>query len=102
MNIIESFKKHPMLAMVQIVAAITAFPAFYSTVSFLVTDTSETAMRKGYPLPKGWTAGVMNHGQYYKWWTISERPLLFALSITLLISALIILFSTAYFYRKEK
>ncbi|NLF32255.1 MAG: hypothetical protein GX591_15375 [Planctomycetes bacterium] len=42
----------------------------------------------GKPLPEGWTAGVMNHGDYYRWWPVSEQARLYAVSLAGLIVSL--------------
>jgi len=99
---IESFKRRPLLSILQLVSAVIMFPAFFSVVSFFVAETPQQAARLGHPLPKGMSAGVMNHGKHYPWWTITQRPWFFALSAAVLATALIILYSTMYFDWKDK
>jgi hypothetical protein len=57
------------------------FPSFFSTMSFFAAETPEEARAQGMNLPSDWDAGVRNHGKYYRWWSISDRPFLFACSI---------------------
>ncbi len=53
-------------------------PCFYIVVNFTAAASPAEALAKyDKPLPAGWTAGVMNHGEYIRWWLIDERPLLF-------------------------
>ena len=99
----ESFKRHPMFSIAQLIAALSALPAFFCTVSFFVALTPEEAIQRyAMALPSGWTAGVMNHGKYYRLWPISERPLFFAFSIGILGAALITLYSTLYVDWKDR
>lgn len=50
----------------------------FCTVSFLAAKSAADAAKSGEPLPPGWSAGVMNHGKYYQWWLIRDRPIAFA------------------------
>gem|GEM_PF-5494288 len=70
-------------------------------VSFLDAVTPEQANANNLPLPTGWTAGVMNHGSYYHWWTIQERPILFALSVFLLVSAMTFIYGSIYWVWRQ-
>jgi uncharacterized membrane protein len=99
---IESFKRHPFFSSAQLLAAFAAFPAFFCSVCFFAAVTPQEATRSGHPLPAGWSAGIMTGGDYYPWWTRSERPILFACSISILVIAMIILWSTLHFDRKDK
>jgi hypothetical protein len=79
---LKSLREHPLLCVTQVLAFLIALPAFFSTMSFTSALTSEQAVAEyNKPLPSGWTAGVMNHGDYYRWWTIQERPILFGASV---------------------
>lgn len=98
----ESFKRHPAFSIAQLIAAVLVLPALFFTVNFFAADTAAEAARRGNPLPVGWSAGVMSHGQYYRWWTISERPVFFGLLIAVLVSALIIFCSTLYVDWKDR
>lgn len=49
--------------------------------SFMSAEDVEYIARTGYEAPHGWPAGVMNHGKYYGWWRIEDRPVLFAVSL---------------------
>ncbi|MEQ8789693.1 MAG: hypothetical protein RIC55_25585 [Pirellulaceae bacterium] len=101
---LESLRQHPILCAAQVLAFLIAFPAFFSTVSFSVALTPEQAIAKfDKPLPSGWTAGVMNHGKYYQWWTIRERPVLFALSAICLAGGVLFLWSSlGWLWWKER
>lgn len=80
----ESVRKHAVISGLQLLASLLAMASFFSTNNFLHAVTPEQARADGNPLPAGWTAGVMNHGSYYHWWTIQERPILFGVSATCL------------------
>lgn len=58
-------------------AMLIGFPSFFSVISFLNAVTPEEA---GKHVPAHWSAGVRNHGVYYEWYTISDRPVLFVVS----------------------
>jgi hypothetical protein len=100
---IESLRKHPLLCAAQAIAFLILLPAFVSTVSFTDAVTPQQAIANDNPLPSGWTAGVMNHGQYYQWWTIQERPILFGLSsLSLVAGVLFLLSSLAWLWWKGR
>ena len=72
-----------------VTATIVMFPAFFCVVSFLFAVTpAEAAARGDGTMPSDWEAGVLNHGQYYRWYTISGRPAFFAASLATLLVAL--------------
>jgi hypothetical protein len=98
----ESFKRHPVFSIAQLIAAVLVLPAFFCTVSFLAADTAVEVARGGKPLPGGWSAGVMSHGTYYRWWTIAERPIFFGLSVAVLATTLIMFYSTLYVDWKDR
>ena len=76
--ILKTFKKHPLLSLLQIFASFLLFFLFFCLVNFFAAVTPEEALRRGYqPIPSGWEAGVMNHGKYYEWYSIQNHPLLF-------------------------
>lgn len=77
--IVATFKKHPLLSLMQIVATFLMFILFFWTVNFFAAVTPEEALRRGYqPFPNGgWEAGVMSHGKYYEWYSIHDHPLFF-------------------------
>lgn len=58
----------------------TFFYSGYSILNFLMAETPEQALLKGRKMPPEWSAGVWSHGRYIEWYTISDRPVLFALS----------------------
>ena len=89
----------PLLAALQIAAAVAMFPAFFCVVSFLTATSAAQAASAGKPLPSGWTAGVMNHGAYYQWWLIQDRPVIFVLVVVVLVSCLAFLLLSAFRYR---
>ena len=103
-QLLKSVKKRPWLSLGQILAAVISFPAFFSTVSFLVAITPEEALaRGGATMPTHWEAGVMNHGEYYQWYTIGNHPFFFALSLTALVcSILFIWISVIYLLAHKK
>jgi hypothetical protein len=54
------------------------FVGFFWVMNFFVADTPSEALAKWQrSLPPGWEAGVMNHGEYFRWFTIEGHPLLF-------------------------
>ena len=84
---IEYARSHPWRFVRDVVAFAIAVPCFFCVVSFFAALTPEEAIAKyGQPLPPGWTVGVMNHGQYYQWYLIGERPWLFAVTFAYLTS----------------
>jgi hypothetical protein len=102
-NIFALIRRHPRLALVQLlVALLVALPAFMATMSFIAAKTPEQATAQGTPLPEGWTAGVMNHGAWYRWWTIQQSPALFGVSVFgLAVSALFIWGSLIWSWRDD-
>jgi hypothetical protein len=93
---IGSLRKHPVFSAFQVIAFLIALPAFFSTMSFVGAVTPEQARTDNHPLPSGWSAGVMNHGSYYHWWTIQERPFLFGISIFCLVTGLLFVFGSIF------
>ena len=71
-----------------------------SVISFMAAVTPEEARAKNLPLPSGWTAGVWNHGAYYHWWTIQEKPLLFGISVFYLLTCLLFFGGQGYLIRR--
>lgn len=57
-----------------LVAFAVMMACFLSVFSFLAAVTPE---QSGGKMPANWSAGVMNHGHYYEWYTIADRPRLF-------------------------
>jgi hypothetical protein len=54
-----------------------------STLAFLATETPDEAARRPFAkMPSECEAGFLNHGGYTCWYTISDHPFLFALSLT--------------------
>jgi hypothetical protein len=93
---IDSLRKHPVLSAFQVIAFLIALPAFFSTMSFTGAVTPDQARADGLPLPAGWSAGVMNHGSYYHWWTIQERPFLFGISLFCLVTGLLFIWGSLF------
>jgi hypothetical protein len=92
---IESLRKHRLLYAGEVLAFLICLPAFFSTLSFNDALTPQQAIaRYSKPLPPGWSAGVMNHGAYYQWWTIQERPVLFGLSALCLVAGILFLWTS--------
>jgi small-conductance mechanosensitive channel len=59
---------------------------FFSVVSFLNADLPrEIPVSASVEVPRSWPAAVRNHGHYYLWWTVSQRPLMFAFSVAFLL-----------------
>jgi hypothetical protein len=102
-RMVESIRRHPLLCAIQVCVLLVCVPAFMSAVSFVDAVTPQEAIAKySQPLPSGWTAGVINHGHYYQWWTIQERPLLFAFSAFCLVAGVLFLWgSAAWLWRKR-
>ena len=60
-------------------SACCCFVGFFWVINFLVADTPTEALSKWHiALPADWEAGVMNHGEYFRWYTISGHPFFFA------------------------
>src|SRR5690606_15479764 len=92
-SVFDKLRKHPDLAAVLLTAFAVAIPSFLSTISFIAAIDPEQARGNGQPLPPGWSAGVMSHGSYYRWWTIGERPVLFGLSVFGLTTGMLFIWS---------
>jgi apolipoprotein N-acyltransferase len=89
---VKCIREHPRLCLVQLLALLAAFPLFVCTMNFIAAVTPEQALREHHkPLPPGWTAGVMNHGSYFRWWTIGESPVVFSLSAIGLVAVVLFL-----------
>ena len=74
-------------------------PCGISLISFGAAVTPEEALAEYQtPLPKGWSAGVWSGGRdnYYRWWPISERPVLFGCSLIGLILSGVTIYYAAY------
>jgi hypothetical protein len=75
----ESVRSHPITWVLLVVAVLSTFVGFFCTVNFCVADTpAEALAKRDISLPAGWEAGVMNHGEYFEWYTISAHPFAFA------------------------
>jgi hypothetical protein len=79
-------------SVLQIVAVLVLFPAFFCVISFLVAEPRSELLMRGGDIPASWSAGVMNHGEYYRWWLPSDRPVFFLSSCFALILSLAYLF----------
>jgi hypothetical protein len=99
---LKSLREHPLLCVAQVLAFLIALPAFFSTMSFTSALTPEQVVAEfNKPLPSGWTAGVMNHGDYYRWWTIQERPILFGISVFFLVVGIIFIWGSLLWIWKQ-
>ncbi len=84
----SSFKKRPWLSLGQIVAGLLVFLGFFLTVSFVSAITPhEAALTGDAVMPTHWEAGIMNHGEYYRWYTISNHPILFGISLAVFVGS---------------
>lgn len=79
----------------QIVAVLVMFPAFFCMVSFMSAATPEQAAIEGESMPATWSAGVLTGRNYYEWYTIADAPVLFGISIALLVYCSVIFLWTA-------
>jgi hypothetical protein len=75
-----------------------------AVLSFLAAKTPEQAISAGHPpMPPTWEAGVLNHGSYYQWYTISAHPFLFALSVgSLIVSAGLVTYITRHWLNRRR
>ena len=69
------------LLLVILLLSFVGVPSFYAVVSFASAEPAGSIRARGNDIPSDWTAGVSNHGSYYRWWTIGERPIFFVLSV---------------------
>jgi hypothetical protein len=101
---LKSLREHPLLCVAQVLAFLIDLPAFFSTMSFTSALTPEQAVTEfNKPLPSGWTAGVMNHGDYYRWWTIQEKPILFGASVFFLAAGIVFIWgSLLWIWRQNR
>ena len=78
-KIFESIRSHPITFLLLVIAVVCTFAGFFWVVNFIAADTPAEALSKwGKRLPAGWEAGVMSHGEYFEWYTISGHPGMFA------------------------
>ena len=74
--------KRLLLLLVEGAGVILLASGLLSTLAFLATETPAEAARRGLArIPSECEAGFFNHGAYTCWYTISDHPLLFALSL---------------------
>ncbi len=89
------FREHRKLKLAQLLVFLATMAAFVATANFMAAVTPDQALAEyKQPLPAGWTAGVWNHDHYFRWWTISERPILFGLSVLTLVIGVLFLWSS--------
>jgi hypothetical protein len=99
---LKSLRKRPLLCLAQLLSFLMACPSFFSTISFTSAITPEQAIAEGNKrLPIGWTAGVMNHGNCYRWWTIQERPILFGTSVFVLAIAMLFIWGSLIWIQRQ-
>jgi hypothetical protein len=85
---VKSILAHPVAWALFALALVNALAALYSIVNFFEADTRAEALRKyGMTLPPRWDAGVMNHGQYVQWYSISQHPFALGASVLWLAAA---------------
>lgn len=83
-SIKTSYRYFPLIF---VLLCILWFASCQSVISFTVAMTPEQVLEKGYPpLPENWSAGVYNHGSYYRWFSIDDQPILFLLSLFFVLS----------------
>jgi hypothetical protein len=82
----------------QLLVAILILPTGFICISWLNAKSSTDV-----PLPNGWKAGVMSHGEYYNWplGAVREHPVAFAVCCILLIAEVVFLISSAVLQRRE-
>lgn len=94
-NFITLFKNWSLTQTLKIAAFIMIFPLFFVIMSFANAVTPEQAALKDGPLmPSTWEAGVMNHGEYYQWYTISKHPVFFGFCLSLFVGLYLFLITT--------
>jgi hypothetical protein len=77
-EVLRSVRSHPVVWLLLAVAVLSTFVGFFWVMNFLVADTPAEALAKwSISLPPNWEAGVMNHGKYFEWYTISAHPFAF-------------------------
>ena len=69
------------------IAVITFVAGTCSILSFVFAITPEEAIERGDSIPADWEAGVFNHGEYYRWYTIEKHPVLFIFSAMMVIGS---------------
>jgi len=77
------------LTVFQLLAAIAFLPLGFVVISWYAA----VSPHDDPGVPAGWPAGVPNHGEYYRWplGTIHDSPVLFALSVALLLLCVLFL-----------
>jgi len=97
-QVCKAFIAHPFLWLGVFASHLAIFPLGYCILNFLVAETPAEAMRLGDPpIPSTWEAGVMNHGQYIRWFSIEAHPLIFWSLVGLLFTN----FFLIYYLRKK-
>jgi len=82
----EVVRTHPWVGLWTLFVWVCAMGAFFSSMSFLSAQTPAEVNSPGQEvMPPEWPAGVNNHGTYYHWWTIGQRPGFFAVSIAVMV-----------------
>ena len=76
----------------QLLVAILLLPTGFVCISWLNATGSQDA-----PLPSGWRAGVMSHGEYYNWplGTARDHPIMFGACCLLLLAQVMFLIISA-------
>lgn len=77
-------------AWIILLSIVLSFASFFSVESFESAMTPQEAVSRGYPLmPSHWEAGVLNHGEYYQWFTIENHQLFYYISIAVFLISLL-------------
>jgi len=82
------FRQRPLRSALQVLAGVLHLAAGISLINFAVAYTPDEAKLVGHTFPPDWSAGVMNHGTFYRWYTVNDAPVLFGFSVIVLILAI--------------
>lgn len=78
------------------------FPTFFIVASFVAAvGPSEAVEKNSKPLPPGWEAGVMNAGQYYRWWLPEKHSVVFTVAIVVLVILVVFLIVSAIWATRD-
>jgi hypothetical protein len=80
---------YPWIYVTQLVGWLVLFGSFFFAISFMMATPIAELDLGGKSLPSDWEAAYKDHGAYLKAYLLYKHPFLFALSVAVLISAVL-------------
>ena len=84
--------KFPLIYVVEALLWLPLLAAFYGAALFLAATPIANLELQGKSLPASWEAAVANHGKFLQGYLISSHPVIFALTLAVLLSSAFLLF----------